>query len=102
MGKNENVAAAPSEPQARPSRRAPMACAASSRIGMPRGSQTARSPSIGAGWPYRCTATTARVRAVIAASTAAGSSWKPPPASMSTKTGVAPAAAIDSGVAKKV
>ena len=73
MGKNENVAASPSAPQRTPSSEAPKACAASSSSASPCRLQIAPSGPIAAGWPNRCTGMTARVRGVIAASTAAGS-----------------------------
>ena len=56
--------------------------------------------SIGAGWPYRCTATTARVRGVSARSSAAGSSVHVA-GSTSTNTGCAPAMRIVEAEATK-
>ena len=75
----------------------PNACAASSTSGSPK----ARSSSIGAGRPNRCTGMIAFVRSVIARSTSAGSRFSVA-GSMSTKTGVAPRRAIASAVAKNV
>ena len=57
LGKNENVAASPNVPRARPSQRAPYACAASSISARPCRSAISRSAGRSAGWPHRCTAT---------------------------------------------
>ena len=72
----------------------PNACAASSMIGNP----NARSSSIGAGRPKRCTGMSAFVRAVMRFSTSAGSRFRVT-GSISANTGVAPRRAIDSAVA---
>ena len=54
-----------------------------------------------AGWPYRCTGSTAAVRAVTAASTAVGLEAEVS-GSMSANTGVAPVSATAFAVAAKV
>ncbi len=98
VGKNENVAASPSAPQGSSPSRAPIAWAASSSRAIPCFWQIARSAGASNGWPKMSTASTARVRGVIAASTACGSRQKLS-RSMSAKTGVAPTPATASAVA---
>src|SRR5256885_7714216 len=82
-------------------RRAPIAWAASSTTRTARARAGGSNRSRAAIWPYKWTGMTARVRGVMAASTAAGSMLKVP-GSMSTKTGVPPALWMVPAVAKNV
>ena len=94
LGKKEYALAHPSSPLTRqvPStlRRAPIAWQASSITGTPRLAAMASTRSMYAIWPKRCTGMIARVRGVMARSSAAGSMLNVS-GSMSTNTGVPPA-----------
>src|SRR5262249_62140660 len=79
----------------------PCAWAQSSINARPCFAQIEVSASRSAGWPARCTATMARVRAVIAATTAAGS-MQYVAGSMSTSTGTALTHATAEADAKNV
>src|ERR1700761_3480091 len=96
-GKNENVAADPNDPGRPASVLEPAACAASSSTGTPSASISAT----GATLPNRCTAITAFVRDVIAASTVSAVTQYVS-RSISQNTGVAPVAGIASADAQKL
>ena len=93
-GKNDSVAAAPKDPARAPSRVEPAAWAESTSTGTPSSSIS----GVGATFPNRSTATTARVRAVSAARTVSGVTQNVS-GSTSQNTGRAPVGGTASAVA---